>query len=68
MKDIFAEVGIEVTKENKKEIDRLLHELADTEYKDCPSAWKAIKQHIKTDPDARARFIERLKTGSQTRQ
>ena len=28
LKDIFEEAGVEVTKENKKEIDRVIHDLA----------------------------------------
>jgi hypothetical protein len=36
MKDVLDEAGIEVTKENKKDIDRIIHGLVDVEYKNCP--------------------------------
>lgn len=61
MKDIFEEAGIEVTKENKKEIDRIIHGLVEVTYKNCPPTWKAFKEQILGDDKARSRFIERLK-------
>lgn len=62
MKDVLAEAGIEVTKENKKEIDRIIHEIVAVDYKNCAPTWKGVKEHIKQDDKARNRFIERLKT------
>ena len=35
MKDIFAEIGIEPTKENKKEIDRKIRDYLGVEYINC---------------------------------
>ena len=64
MKDVLEEAGVEVTKENKKEIDSILHELVEVEYKNCSPAWKAIKEQIKGDPKTRSRFIEKLKQRS----
>ena len=61
MKDVFDEAGIEVTKENKKEIDRIMHRLVDVEYKNCSPTWKAVKGQIKGDENIRSRFIKRLK-------
>ena len=61
MKDVLEEAGIEVTKENKKDIDRIIHGLVDVEYKSCPPTWKAVKEHIKRDDRARSRFIQNLK-------
>ena len=63
MKDVLEEAGIEVTKENKKDVDRIIHGLVDVEYKNCSPAWKAVKEHIRSDEKARARFIGRLKKG-----
>ena len=65
MKDILDELGIEVTPENKKEIDRLLHGLAGVEYKNCSPAWKAIKEQIRGDEAKRNAFVERLKVAVQ---
>ena len=64
MKDVLEEAGVEVTKENKKEIDRILHELVKVEYKNCSPGWKAIKEQIRGDHEAKARFIEKLKKKS----
>ena len=61
MKDVLEEAGVEVTKENKKETDRIIHEMVDVEYKNCSPTWKEVKEHIKVDEDARNLFIERLK-------
>ncbi len=61
MKDVLEEAGIEVTRENKKDINRIIHGLVDVEYKNCPPAWKAVKDHIKGDDRARSRFIQNLK-------
>ncbi len=61
MKDVLNEAGIEVTKENKKEIDQIIHRLVNVAYKDCSPTWKEVKAHIKSDEIARTRFIERLK-------
>ena len=62
MKDVLAEAGVEVTQENKKEIDRIIHEMVDVDYKNCSPTWKGVKDHIKQDDTARNRFIETLKT------
>jgi hypothetical protein len=61
MKDIFEEVGIEVTKENKKELDRVVHQLVDEAYKNCSPTWKGVKEHIKGDEKARQQFVRKLK-------
>ena len=46
MSHIFARAGIVVTKDNKKNIDQMIHELVGVNYKDCPAAWKAIKLRL----------------------
>ena len=61
MKEVFEDVGVEITKENKKEIDRILHGLVEVEYKNCSPTWKAIKEKIKVDDKARNKFVKRLK-------
>ena len=42
MKDVLDEVGVEITPDNKKEIDAILHRIVDVEYKNCSTAWKKI--------------------------
>ncbi len=61
MKNIFDKVGVIVTSENKKEIDRLLHILVNVEYKQCPETWKAIKVMIQGNEEEKDRFVEMLK-------
>jgi hypothetical protein len=61
MKDVLEEAGIEVTKDNKKDIDRIIHGLVDVEYKNCSPTWKAVKEQIQKDGETRAMFIKRLK-------
>ena len=60
MKDVFAKAGIEVTKENRKEIDRVIHGIVGVEYKSCPDTWRAVKERLGEDEGA---FIEALKVG-----
>jgi hypothetical protein len=66
MKDVLGEAGIEVTQENKKEIDKIIHGLVDVTYKNCSPTWKAVKDHIKRDDKARSRFIQKLKDELKT--
>jgi len=51
MNDIFKELDIEITNENKKEIDKILHKIVETEYKNCSDAWKKIKAIISIIPE-----------------
>jgi len=59
MKEIFAELGVEVTPENRKEIDRRIHSLLGVQYKDCPTTWKHVKARL---ADNREAFINELRT------
>lgn len=61
MQDVLEEAGIEVTKANKKDVDRIIHGLVAVEYKNCSPAWKAVKERIQGDAKARARFIAGLR-------
>ena len=65
MKDVLDEAGVEVTKENKKKIDSIIHGLVKVEYKNCSPAWKAVKENIKANEEARNRFIKRLRKALQ---
>jgi tetrahydromethanopterin S-methyltransferase subunit H len=60
LKDIMAEAGIEVTLANKKDVDRALHEIVGVAYKDCPSAWKNLKQQMANEAD-RAVVVKKLR-------
>lgn len=58
MKGVFERAGVEVTSENKKEIDRIIHAMVGVEYKDCSATWREVKKRLAEDEAA---FISRLK-------
>ncbi|MFC1823560.1 hypothetical protein ACFL9T_12690 [Thermodesulfobacteriota bacterium] len=66
MKDVLEEAGVEVTKDNKKEIDRIIHRLVEVEYKNCSPTWKSVKEHIKGDEKTRNLFVKSLKKELQS--
>jgi len=61
LKDILAEAGVEVTPSNKRKVDQAIHRIVGVEYKDCPVAWKALKEQIMGDEQKRRDFVEKLK-------
>lgn len=62
MSEVFKVLDIEPTKENKKEIDKAIHKIVEIEYKNCPDAWKKIKEIINgTDEFKKKKFISALK-------
>jgi len=58
MKNVFAKVVVEVTKENKKDIDRKIHSIVGVEYKNCSATWKEVKRRIAEDEES---FVTMLK-------
>jgi len=60
MKEVFSKAGVEVTKENRKEIDRVIHGIVGVEYKSCPDTWRAVKERLAENEGI---FIEALKMG-----
>jgi hypothetical protein len=62
--EIFGKAGIEVVRENKKEIDKIIHALVGIDYPNCPAAWKPVKTRISEDEAA---FVFALKgAGKET--
>ena len=61
MKDIFREAGIEVTSNNRKQIDSAIHQIVDTTYKDCPGTWKEVKKKLASNEAEKREFIKKLK-------
>ncbi len=49
LQPILKKAGIEVTKENRKEVDKLIHSIVSVEYKHCPDTWKEIKKMKEED-------------------
>ena len=58
MKDVFEKAGVEVTKENRKDIDRKIHSIVGVEYKNCSATWREVKRRIAEDEEA---FVDELK-------
>jgi hypothetical protein len=58
LQQIFKKAGIKVTSENKKEIDKIIHNIVSVDYKNCPTTWKEVKKRITEDEED---FISTLK-------
>ncbi len=58
LQSIFSEAGITVTKENKAQVDRIIHSMFGVEYKNCPAVWKQVKKRLEEDEDG---FVSELK-------
>ena len=52
IKEVFEKAGVEVTKENRKEIDRVIHGIVGVEYKNCSDTWRAVKERLGEDEGA----------------
>ena len=58
LEPILKKSGIEVTSENRQEIDRIIHNIVGVNYKNCPAAWKQAKSRILEDE---AGFVSMVK-------
>ena len=58
LQEVFQKAGIEVTNENKRQIDKVIHAIVGVEYKNCPAAWKEVKKRIAKDE---GHFVSELK-------
>jgi len=58
MSDVFGKAGVTVTKENKKDVDRVIHSIVGVEYKNCSATWKEVKKRIAEDEEG---FVNMLK-------
>ncbi|MFA5364896.1 MAG: hypothetical protein WC325_06925 [Candidatus Bathyarchaeia archaeon] len=47
--EIFEKAGIEVTKQNKQDIDKTIHGIVGVSYKNCSATWKEVKNRIAKD-------------------
>jgi len=57
LQNIFKKAGIEVTNQNKREIDRAIHGIVNIEYKNCPAAWREVKKRLAENEEA---FVSEL--------
>ena len=55
---VFEKAGIEVTSQNRQEIDRIIHEIVGVDYKNCPATWREVKKRVLEDE---AGFVSTLK-------
>lgn len=46
---MFKKAGIEVTSENRKKIDSIIHDIVNVKYPNCPAAWKEVKKRLAED-------------------
>ena len=51
LQSVFKKAGIEVTRENRQDVDRLIHDLVGVGYKDRPASWKEVKKRIAADEE-----------------
>jgi hypothetical protein len=59
MRDVFSRAGIEITSENKREVDKIIHSIVDVQYKNCSKTWREVKKKLAKDEET---FIWMLKT------
>ncbi|MFW9769069.1 MAG: hypothetical protein ACFFF9_14130 [Candidatus Thorarchaeota archaeon] len=58
MKELFADIEVEITKENQDEIDKVIHDMLSVDYPNCAAAWKMVRKKLEMDGPG---FKERLK-------
>ena len=58
LRQIFEKAGIEVTNENKKALDKIIHHIVKVEYKNCSATWKEVRKLMAEDED---NFVAKLK-------
>jgi len=58
LKEVFKKASIEVTPQNRTEIDRVIHDIVGVKYKNCPAAWRQTKNRLAQD---QAGFVSKLK-------
>jgi hypothetical protein len=58
LNEVFKKAGIEVTSQNRQEVDRIIHDIVGVEYKNCPAAWRQVKNRVAEDE---AGFVAALK-------
>jgi len=58
LKRVFEKTGITITKENKQDVDRVIHSIVGVDYKNCSATWKEVKKRIAEDEKS---FVNMLK-------
>ncbi len=58
LRDVFKKAGIVITKDTKREVDRVVHAIVNVEYKDCSATWREIKKRIAENEEG---FVSKLR-------
>ena len=58
LKLIFEKANIIITKENKQDVDKVIHSIVGIDYKNCSATCKEVKKLIIEDE---AKFVKMLK-------
>jgi hypothetical protein len=58
LNEVFKKAGIEITSQNRQEVDRIIHDIVGVDYKNCPAAWRQVKNRVAEDE---AGFVAVLK-------
>ena len=58
LREVFKKANVEVTSENKREIDRVIHNIVKVKYKNCSIVWREVKKKIAENEE---KFISALK-------
>jgi len=61
LKEILDEAGVEITADNRKQIDHVIHKIVNTTYKDCPGTWKEVKKKLASSEAEKREFLKKLK-------
>jgi hypothetical protein len=64
LEEVFKKAGIDVTPKNKQKIDRIIHDIVGVDYKNCPAAWRLVKNRVAEDE---AGFVLMLKNAWNNR-
>ena len=64
LEEVFKKAGIEVISQNRQEIDRIIHDIVGVDYKNCPAAWKQVKNRLAQNE---AGFVTTLKEACTNR-
>ena len=43
--------GIEVTTENKRDVEKVIHKIVGVDYKNCSATWMEVKKRIAEDEE-----------------
>jgi hypothetical protein len=65
LETVFKKAEIQVTVQNKSELDKTIHRIVGVKYKDCSTTWKQVKKRLAEDENG---FVAELKDTWNCRQ